>query len=301
MRWTLKSRLSGRSPKDRRLGDCIMNNGLNEARNNGVESLWESLRHWLRDNQPVAIAVSGGIDSITLATAARQSASGEMLHAISPAVPPEATTRVQALAREQGWKLKIFDAGEFENPDYRSNPVNRCFHCKTSLYSSIRQRTKLLIVSGTNLDDLGEYRPGLTAAKTFGVRHPYVEVGINKAGVRSLARYLGLGSMAELPAAPCLASRVETGIKIEPETLRIIHAAERMVTQATGIQVVRCRLRTYAIVLELDRSALERLAPETAAELRTRIAEIFNQIGIQLPVHLGEYRAGSAFLVNQHD
>ena len=276
-----------------------MNNGLREDGNSLVEGRWEALGHWLRENQPVAIAVSGGIDSITLATAARQSAIGEMFHAISPAVPPEATTRVQELAQEQGWKLKIFDAGEFDSADYRANPVDRCFHCKTSLYSSIRQQTKLLIISGTNLDDLGEYRPGLTAAMAFGVRHPYVEVGINKSEVRSLARHLGLGSMAELPASPCLSSRVETGIKIEPETLRIIHAAEKLVAQLIGIQVVRCRLRAHAIVIELDRSALNELAPETAAEIYTNITGLFNQIGIRLPVSFAAYRAGSAFLVNQ--
>jgi pyridinium-3,5-biscarboxylic acid mononucleotide sulfurtransferase len=278
-----------------------MNNGLREDGNSLVEGRWKALRHWLRENQPVAIAVSGGIDSITLATAARESATGEMFHAISPAVPPEATTRVRELARDQGWKLKIFDAGEFENADYRANPVNRCFHCKTSLYRSIRQQTKLLIISGTNLDDLGEYRPGLTAAKTFGVCHPYVEVGINKSEVRALARYLGLGSMAELPAAPCLASRVESGIRIEPQILRTIHAAEKVVTELIGIQIVRCRLRAHAIVIELDRTALNEIAAETTAEICINIAGLFDQIGIRLPVSFAAYRAGSAFLVNQHD
>jgi pyridinium-3,5-biscarboxylic acid mononucleotide sulfurtransferase len=278
-----------------------MNNGFKEDRNGLAKGRWEALRHWLRENQPVAIAVSGGIDSITLATAARQSTGTEMFHAISPAVPPEATTRVRSLAREQGWKLKIFDAGELDNTDYRENPVNRCFHCKTNLYSSIRQQTELLIISGTNLDDLGEYRPGLTAAQTFGVRHPYVEVGINKSEVRSLARYLGLGSLAELPAAPCLASRIETGIRIEPEILRTIHAAEKLVTELIGIQVVRCRLRAHAIVIELDRSALNELAPRTTAKIGISIAGLFDRIGIRLPVAFAAYRAGSAFLVNQHD
>ena len=278
-----------------------MNNGTREGGNGLVEGRWEALRDWLRENQPVAIAVSGGIDSITLATAVRQSAIGEMFHATSPAVPPDATTRVRALALEQGWKLRVFDAGEFDNADYRANPVNRCFHCKTSLYRSIRRQTKLPILSGTNIDDLGEYRPGLNAAETFGVRHPYVEVGINKSEVRSLARYLGLGSMAELPAAPCLASRVETGIRIEAETLRTIHTAEKVVTELTGIRVVRCRLRARAIVIELERSVLNELAPETAAEIGNNIAGLFDQIGIRLPVSLAAYRAGSAFLVDQHD
>jgi ATP-utilizing enzymes of the PP-loop superfamily len=278
-----------------------MNNETKEAGTGLAKGRWKALRDWLRENQPVAIAVSGGIDSITLAAAATQSGSGEMFHAISPAVPPEATTRVRALASKQGWKLKIFDAGEFDNADYRANPINRCFHCKTSLYRSIRQQTALLIVSGTNIDDLGEYRPGLIAAEAFGVRHPYVEVGIDKSEVRRLARYLGLGSVAELPAAPCLASRVETGIRIEAEALRTIHTAEKMVTGLTGIPVVRCRLRAHAIVIEVEQTALNELAPETAAEIANSITGLFDQIGIRLPVSFAAYRPGSAFLTDQHD
>jgi uncharacterized protein len=278
-----------------------MNDETREDGTTLAKGRWEALRDWLRENQPVAIAVSGGIDSITLATAASQSGIGEMFHAISPAVPPEATTRVRTLARKQGWKLKIFDAGEFDNADYRANPINRCFHCKTSLYRSIRRQTTLLIVSGTNKDDLGEYRPGLIAAEAFGVRHPYVEVGINKSEIRGLARYLGLGSVAELPAAPCLASRVETGIRIEAETLRTIHAAEKVVTELVGIRVVRCRLRAHAIVVEVDRTALNELAPGTAAEIGHNVAGLFDQIGIRLPVSFAAYRTGSAFLVDQHD
>jgi uncharacterized protein len=275
-----------------------------ETRKGGTslsEGRWEALLDWLRENQPVAIAVSGGVDSITLATAVSQSVTGEMFHAISPAVPPEATARVRTLALKQGWKLKIFDAGEFDNADYRTNPINRCFHCKTSLYRSIRRQTAFLIVSGTNIDDLGEYRPGLIAAEAFGVRHPYVEVGISKSEVRCLARYLGLGSVAELPAAPCLASRVETGIRIEAETLRTIHAAEKMVIELLGIRVVRCRLRAHAIVIEVDRTALNQLAPETAVETGNNVAGLFGQIGIRLPVSFAAYRAGSAFLKDQHD
>jgi pyridinium-3,5-biscarboxylic acid mononucleotide sulfurtransferase len=276
-----------------------MNSGGTKDRNGSVEGRWETLRHWLRENQPVAIAVSGGIDSITLATAARQLTSKEVFHAISPAVPPEATIRVRSLARKQGWKLRIFDAGEFEQTDYRANPVDRCFHCKTSLYRSIRKQTESLIISGANLDDIGEYRPGLIAAQTFGVRHPYVEVGFNKSEIRSLARYLGLGTLAELPAAPCLASRIETGIRIEPETLRTIHAAEKLVTELIGIEVVRCRLRARAIVIELDCHALNELTPETSAKIGTGISDLFERIGIRLPLSFAAYRAGSAFLVNQ--
>lgn len=180
---------------------------------------------------PVAVAVSGGVDSLTLATLAHRLAPGTTLvvHAVSPAVPEEATARVRAEGAREGWALRVIEAGEFADPAYRANPVNRCFFCKTNLYGAVRAVTDRQILSGANRDDLGEYRPGLDAAREHGVRHPYVEAGFDKASVRALARDLGLGAVAELPAAPCLSSRVETGIPIEPETLGFIHAVERLV------------------------------------------------------------------------
>src|SRR6202008_3686362 len=119
----------------------------------------------------VAVAVSGGIDSLTMATLTSQvlpSSERTMFHAVSPAVPAEATERVKAVTSQQKWHLYIFDAGEFADEEYRRNPANRCFYCKRNLYGSIRQRTQATIVTGTNLDDLGEYRPGLDAARIFG-------------------------------------------------------------------------------------------------------------------------------------
>src|SRR5882757_3769226 len=173
---------------------------------------------WLRDLDDAAVAVSGGVDSMTLAVVAHRTrhAATTMFHAVSPAVPPEATDRVRRYARREGWDLQVFDAGEFGDANYLSNPVNRCFHCKTHLYGAIADRTSATLLSGTNIDDLGDFRPGLAAARTFDVRHPLVEVGIDKAAIRAISSDLGLRDLAELPAAPCLASRVETGIAIVP-------------------------------------------------------------------------------------
>ena len=157
----------------------------------------EKLVQCLQRQQPVAIAVSGGVDSLTLAALANRvlpAIACFICHAVSPAVPAEATERVRTLAKQEGWRLTIFDAGEFGNEDYRSNPVNRCFHCKHSLYESIRRLTDATILSGANRDDLGEYRPGLDAALLFNVRHPYIEAGFTKMAIRRLAACLGLGS-----------------------------------------------------------------------------------------------------------
>ncbi len=246
----------------------------------------------------IAVAVSGGIDSLTLATAAHRARPGgvTMHHATSPAVPPEATERTRALAAAEGWRLDVFDAGEFADPSYRANPVNRCFFCKTSLYGAVASRTALQIVSGTNLDDLGEYRPGLEAARAHAVRHPFVEAGIDKRTVRALAAELGLGSLAELPSAPCLSSRIETGIRIEAPVLAMVHAAETLVTARLSPRTVRCRVRANGVVIELDPAALA--AMDTAQDgLRAELQRLADAAGLPALVRFAAYRNGSAFLV----
>ena len=250
-----------------------------------------------------AIALSGGIDSLTLATAAHRVLGGKavMHHAVSPAVPQAATERVRERAAAAGWALDIFDAGEFADPRYRANPVNRCFFCKTNLYGAIASRigaarTGAMILSGTNLDDLGEYRPGLQAAERHQVRHPFVEAAIDKAMVRRLAAQLGLGALAELPAAPCLSSRVETGIAIDPGALAMIDQAERLIRARLNPRTVRLRVRAAGIVVELDGAALEGLDAKHQTILGAEIAALARASGLDHPVRFAAYRNGSAFI-----
>jgi len=248
--------------------------------------------------EPLAVAVSGGVDSMTLATAAHRSIGvrSSVFHAVSPAVPVEATRRVRDLAEAEGWRLRIIDAGEFSEPRYRSNPVNRCYFCKKNLYGTIARMTQDQIVSGTNVDDLGDYRPGLDAASEHGVRHPFVEAGISKVQIRMLARALGLPEIAVLPASPCLSSRVETRIPIEPSVLRAIDKAEQIVAATTSAATVRCRVRATGIVLELDANSLANLSESLKRELGTAVAQIFQATGAPTSVSFSDYRMGSAFL-----
>ena len=248
--------------------------------------------------RPIAVAVSGGIDSLTLATVAHAHAPDRvtMFHAVSPAVPGDATARVERLAARQGWSLRIIDAGEFDDAAYRANPVNRCFFCKTDLYGGIGRHTDAQIVSGANLDDLGEYRPGLDAARDKGVRHPYLDAGIHKTGVRRLARAVGLGDLAELPAAPCLSSRVETGIAIRADVLKAIHAVERDLAQEFPRGTVRCRVRATGLVIELDPATLDAISSERATAVREQVASLFaGKVGATT-LAFEPYRNGSAFL-----
>jgi len=245
-----------------------------------------------------AIAVSGGVDSMTLSSYAHSLLgfdSVRMVHAVSPAVPRAATERVRAFAGREGWNLTEVDAGEFGDPRYRANPVDRCFFCKSHLYETLSGLCKGLVLSGTNCDDLGDYRPGLKAAANNAVRHPYVEAGMTKDDVRHLARQLGLADLAELPASPCLSSRVETGIPIEAARLSLIDAVETWLRTSLRPKVVRCRLRHTGIVIELDRETLDGL---TAAQRSSIIEDATAYIPETelLDVSLAIYRQGSAFI-----
>jgi pyridinium-3,5-biscarboxylic acid mononucleotide sulfurtransferase len=263
------------------------------SRHEGADELQARLRGVLAQHGDLAIAVSGGIDSMTLAFIAHRDLEKPpaMVHAVSPAVPAEATERVRDYAAREHWMLSVVDAGEFADPAYRSNPVDRCYFCKSNLYSRIAGLSPRTIASGTNLDDLGDFRPGLKAAQERRVVHPFVEAHIGKAGIRALARLHSLTDIAELPAQPCLASRVETGIGIDADDLAFIDATERFFREQVAIGTdVRCRLTQQGIVLEIG-------APGDVdlQAIAMRGADLCRQAGRQLAA-VRPYRRGSAFL-----
>jgi pyridinium-3,5-biscarboxylic acid mononucleotide sulfurtransferase len=255
----------------------------------------EALEQVLREIGPLAVAVSGGVDSMTLAHAAHRTlgVGAVVFHSVSAAVPGEATLRVRRHTESTGWLLREIDADELGDERYVSNPVDRCFYCKTDLYGTIGALTDLPIVSGTNIDDLGDYRPGLRAAADNNVRHPYVEAGLDKAAVRSVARAFGLDDLAELPAAPCLASRIETGIRVTPRRLSTVERIEVLVRSRIGGENVRCRIRSTGVVVEVDEPRMATVQAHLGD-----IRDLLTELGEPGEASIEPYRRGSAFLTD---
>lgn len=258
----------------------------------------DRLESVIGDIGPLAVALSGGVDSMTLAVVAHRTLGRQahMLHAVSPAVPEDATCRVLAYAKRNDWYLDVIDAHEFSDSNYLENPHNRCFYCKTNLYATMAGLVDCVLVSGTNRDDLSDYRPGLQAAAVYRVRHPFVEAGMDKDDIRALARELSLQDLSVLPASPCLSSRIETGISIDPKVLGAIYHAEQIVRQELIPATARCRVRHDAVVIELDDDSIKILDGTRAHALQKQIGNLLSAAGVNHPVSFQSYRMGSAFL-----
>jgi uncharacterized protein len=228
----------------------------------------DRLRSTLEGLPRLAIAVSGGVDSMTLAHAAKRFGPRDLLivHAVSPAVPSAATALVQRHATQFDWQLAILDAGEFADDRYRANPVNRCYFCKSNLYDRIRQVTDCPIASGTNTDDLDDFRPGLTAAAEHDVFHPFVLAGMDKRAIRTVAAGWGFNDLAELPAQPCLSSRIETGIAINSADLAFVEGMEsKLMALVPPTTAVRCRMVRDGVIVEIGGNGLINVSIEQAA------------------------------------
>ncbi|MFN3255891.1 MAG: ATPase [Ilumatobacter sp.] len=251
------------------------------------------------------VACSGGIDSLVLATVAHRSdpTATIVAHTVTPAVPGEGTARVVDYAERAGWELRIVRSREFDDERYLSNPTDRCYYCKSNLYDAIAELrdaagasagSDVALLSGANVDDLGEYRPGLTAAAERAVRHPYVEAGITKAEIRAMARELGVAD-ADLPASPCLASRLYTGTRVTASRLRAIEAGEALVRAVTGVEVVRCRVRDRSVLIEVgpaDRAMIDDAVIARVAATMSAIEPTITDVRLDER----DYEPGRAFI-----
>jgi len=275
-----------------------MNIGVARARKQSVHDVLAALVAEIDRHGRLAIAVSGGVDSMTLAHVAQRHARIRpvMVHAIGPAVPAAARARVEAHAARDDWSLVLIDAGEFADARYRANPIDRCYYCKTNLYARIRSITGDTIASGTKRDDLVDFRPGLRAAAERGVVHPYVDAGLDKNAIYTLAAQLGLADLEALPPQPCLASRVETGIAITADDLAFVDRVESALARDVGADAgLRCRLTREGVVIELA------AADDAAAVAKARaIAAAACLAAGRAFAGVRRYRRGAAFVPIAH-
>lgn len=237
------------------------------------------LDRWFEECPSAAIAFSGGVDSSLVAYWARRTLGRERCTAWtadSPSLKRSDLAIAQGFCDDHDIALRLLKTREIDDPNYASNPIDRCFHCKTSLYDTLLKeladsRVEVWVCSGANLDDQGDYRPGLVAAANASVRHPLLECGIGKEMIRALAKEYGL-SVWDKPASPCLSSRIPYGQPVTVEKLAQIEAAEDWMSKH-GFPVCRVRHHGETARIEVPANQITALKA-TWPDVSTTFAEL---------------------------
>jgi pyridinium-3,5-biscarboxylic acid mononucleotide sulfurtransferase len=263
------------------------------------DAAFDRLRNAFGDAESVLVCYSGGTDS-ALVLAVAHALLGDRavgMTAVSPSLAPSERDEAVALAKEIGARHELVASNEIEDESYAKNGADRCFHCKSELYRVAEKKQAewglAVTMNGTNTDDLGDYRPGLEAAKLAGVKSPLVEAGLGKAEVRRLASLLGL-RVWDKPAAACLSSRLPYGTRVTRERLEQIATFEASL-RSLGLRQVRVRWHG----LPEDRGAFARVEVEKtelplAFERRDAIVEAGKRAGfLYVTLDLEGYRVGS--------
>jgi len=261
-----------------------------------LDEKYERLQEDLRALESVVVAFSAGADSTLLLKVA--------LDVLGPVNVVAVTGKSDSLARREldqakelaavyGTEHVLIETDEFDNPAYVANPTNRCYLCKTTLYEHLgefaERRGIKAVVSGSNADDLGDYRPGMQAAAEHRVHAPLVKAGLTKAEVRKLSLRLGLPTY-DKPASPCLSSRIPYGEPVTPEKLRTVEAAEAFLHEL-GIRECRVRHHGNLARIEVPPEQFMHLADPVVA---ARVDEHFRSLGYTyVALDLRGFRSGS--------
>jgi len=260
-----------------------------------TERKLSELRRLLGEMKRVLVCFSGGVDSSLMTRVAHDVLGDEAiaLTTVSPTNPDEDTEEAVELARQLGIEHLIVHVNELDIPNYRSNPIDRCYLCKSNLYEiatvQATRREIPWIVDGVNADDLGDYRPGLRAAAERTVRHPLAEASLGKQEIRELSRDLGLRTF-DRPASPCLSSRFPYGTAITLEGLAKVSQGEKWL-RAHGFR--ECRVRYYGnrARVEVPRDEIARL---TASPLRDELEAQLRSVGFtEVEIDPRGFRSGS--------
>ncbi len=256
----------------------------------------EQLTALLESYGSCAIAFSAGVDSTVVAKAAQLALGAHAIAVtgVGPALAEGELEEAQELAQLIGIEHVVTSTDEIRDEAYTANATDRCFHCKTELYGHVQRiaeaRGIRTLVNGANLDDRGDYRPGMQAATDFAVRSPLIDCGVTKQQVRALAAHWGL-PVAEKPATPCLASRIAYGVQVTPDRLRRIDLAEQYL-RSLGLVDCRVRLHQQGLArIEVPSTAIEKLA---TMPTRENLVQRFRELGFEyITIDLLGFRSGS--------
>jgi uncharacterized protein len=261
-----------------------------------LQDKYNSLQQILKELGGVVVAYSGGVDSTFLLKAAVDTLGAENVLAcisVGPVEPKGQQDRAVKIAKDIGANLKIIEADELSDPNFTANKADRCFHCKSHLCRILLDIAKEQgfkhVIFGTNYDDLGDYRPGNRAMKVFGIRSPLAEAKLTKSDIRQLSRNLGLPT-ADLPASPCLASRIAYGLEVTEQRLKQIDEAEDFL-RSLGFVELRVRHHDTIVRIEVNPQDIVKVSAEP---VRSQIVDKMKSLGFKfITVDLQGYRCGS--------